>query len=122
MTQPVSKVVTAVMASLGLVGWAVPSPAHHSHSMFDLTIEKVITGKVKSFVFTNPHVFLFVNVPDPDGGPATTYAIEMSHVQNMIRRGITAATFKAGDEVTIKMNPLHGGRPGGNYVSVMKDG
>jgi hypothetical protein len=43
----------------------------------------------------------------------------MSHVQNMIRRGITAATFKAGDKITINMNPFRDGRPGGNYVTVV---
>jgi Family of unknown function (DUF6152) len=121
MTCNLSKTLVAGVASLGLIALAGPAAAHHSHSMFDLTSEKTVTGTVKTFVFTNPHVFLYLNVPESEG-KVTTYAIEMSHVQNMISRGITAASFKPGDPVTIKMNPLHDGRPGGNYVSVIKDG
>jgi hypothetical protein len=109
----------AVMAAFSAIP---PVAAHHSHSMFDLTTEQTITGSVKTFVFQNPHVYLFVDTPDGQTGKPATYVIEMSHVQNMISHGITAATFKPGDNVTIKMNPLHGGRPGGQYITISKDG
>ena len=99
-----------------------PAAAHHSHSMFDLTVEQTITGTVKAFAFQNPHGYLFVNVPNRETGELTTYVIEMSHVQNMLSRGITAATFKPGDNVTIGMNPLHSGRPSGEYITISKDG
>ena len=92
---------------------APPAAAHHSHSMFDLTVEQTIMGTVKAFAFQNPHGYLFVNASSSETGELTTYVIEMSHVQNMLSRGITAATFKPGDNVTIRMNPLHSGRPGG---------
>jgi hypothetical protein len=109
----------AIMAAFSAVP---PAAAHHSHSMFDLTVEQTIMGTVKAFAFQNPHGYLFVNVPDGETGKLKTYAIEMSHVQNMLSRGITAATFKPGDNVTIKMNPLHDGRPGGEYITISKDG
>jgi hypothetical protein len=51
----------------------------------------------------------------------STYVVEMSYVQNMIGHAITRETFKPGDEVTVKMNPLRDGRPGGSYVTVSKD-
>jgi hypothetical protein len=111
-------VASAVMAAFCAVP---PAAAHHSHSMFDLTTTQTITGSVKTFVFQNPHVYLFVDVAG-EGGKVTDYAIEMSHVQNTISHGITASTFKPGDSVTIKMNPLHGGRPGGQYITIAKDG
>jgi hypothetical protein len=66
---------------------------------------------VKSFAFQNPHVYLFVNVAERGSGEVTTYVVEMSYVQNMITHGITATTFKQGDRVTVKMNPLRDGRP-----------
>jgi hypothetical protein len=109
----------AIMAAFSAVP---PAAAHHSHSMFDLTVEQTIMGTVKAFAFQNPHGYLFVNVPDGETGKLKTYVIEMSHVQNMLSRGITAATFKQGDSVTIKMNPLHDGRPGGEYITISKDG
>jgi len=119
-----SNVSSGVAASAVMAGfWAiVPAAAHHSHSMFDLTTTQTITGSVKTFVFQNPHVYLFVDVADAGTGKVTDYAIEMSHVQNTLSHGITASTFKPGDSVTIKMNPLHGGRPGGQYITIAKDG
>ncbi len=109
----------AAMAAFSAIA---PAAAHHSHSMFDLTLEQTITGTVKAFAFQNPHVYLFVDVPDGQTGTPMTYVIEMSHVQNTLSHGISAATFKPGDDVTVKMNPLHGGRPGGQYITISKDG
>src|SRR5882757_1108084 len=102
----------APAAALAACLAASPALAHHSHSMFDLTTEETITGTVKAFSFTNPHVYLYVNVADGPDGTVRTHVIEMSHIQNMISRGITPATIKPGDNVTIKMNPLNNGRPG----------
>jgi Family of unknown function (DUF6152) len=101
---------------------AIPAAAHHSHAMFDSNAEQTITGTVKSFAFQNPHVYLFVDVPGDSNGQVTTYVVEMSNVQNMISHGITAATFKPGDNVTVRMNPLRNSRPGGSYVGISKDG
>ena len=101
---------------------AAPAAAHHSHVMFDSTTEETITGTVKSFAFQNPHVYLFVNVAERGSGEIITYVVEMSYVQNMITHGITATTFKQGDRVTVKMNPLRDGRPGGSYITVSEDG
>jgi hypothetical protein len=101
---------------------AIPAAAHHSHAMFDSNDEQTIAGTVKSFAFQNPHVYLFVDVPGDSNGQVTSYVVEMSNVQNMISHGITAATFKPGDNVTVRMNPLRNSRPGGSYVSISKDG
>jgi len=109
----------AIMAAFSV---APPAAAHHSHAMFDTTVVKTVTGTVKTFAFQNPHGFLYVNVTDGDAGKLTTYVIEMSHVQAMLSRGINATTFKAGDNVTIKVNPLRDGRPGGQYTTISKDG
>ena len=111
-------------AALIMATFSVSSPAtaHHSHSMFDLTAVQTIEGKVKSFAFQNPHVYLFVDAPDSRTGKIATYVIEMSHVQNTLSHGISADTFKTGDTVSVKMNPLHGGRPGGQYITISKDG
>jgi len=91
--------------------------AHHSHAMFDTSRETTITGTVTSFVYRNPHVFLYLDVKGEDG-KVVNWAIEMSNISNTESRGIYASTFKAGDLVTVKVNPLRDGRPGGNYTSI----
>jgi Family of unknown function (DUF6152) len=92
--------------------------AHHSHAMFDATQELTITGSVKTYVFANPHVYLFVDVKKADGD-LTTWQIEMSTVRNMMARGITATTFRDGDTITVRFNPLRSGASGGSYTQVI---
>ena len=90
---------------------------HHSHAMFDMTVEASITGTVVNFSYRNPHVYLYLDVKGADGAVAR-WAVEMSNIENMRTRGIVASTFRIGDVVTVKLNPLKNGRPGGNYTSI----
>ena len=91
--------------------------AHHSHAMFDTSREVAVTGAVTNFIYRNPHVFLYVDVKD-EKGEVMSFAVEMSNIANMERRGIYRSTFKVGDVITVKVNPLRDGRAGGNYTSV----
>jgi hypothetical protein len=105
-------------ASVAMVMCALaPVAAHHSHSMFDMTREVAVTGTVTVFSYRNPHVFLHVDVKNAQS-EVVSWAIEMSNITNMQSRGIYLSTFKPGDTVTVKINPLKDGRFGGNYTSV----
>jgi len=106
------------LVGASVLGISVPAQAHHSHAMFDHDREVTITGKVSDMAFTNPHVFLYVDVED-EQGEVVKYWIEMSNIPNMIRRGIGAKTFNVGDVVTVNMYPLRDGRPGGNYNTIV---
>ena len=107
--------ITAFVAVCVLVATA---SAHHSHSMFDMTKEVSLTGTVTSFSYRNPHVFLYVDVKN-EKGEVVSWAVEMSNISNMQSRGIYLSTFKVGDLVTVKVNPLKDGRLGGNYTSIV---
>lgn len=113
------KKMAAVAIVAVAVSWAsvIGVFAHHSHAMFDTSREVVLSGTVKSFVYRNPHVFLYVDVKG-DNGELRNWSVEMSNISNMERRGIYRSTFKVGDIITVKINPLKDGRPGGNYTSV----
>lgn len=100
-----------------IVCLAMPVSAHHSHAMFDHAAEVSVTGTVTNFSYRNPHVYLYLDVKDDKGG-VVKWAVEMSNVDNMRSRGIVQSTFRVGDVVTVKVNPLKNGRPGGNYTSV----
>jgi hypothetical protein len=113
---------TAIAITLVVAGVALSSArtvgAHHSHSMFDMSREVTLVGPVTNVSFRNPHVFLHVDVKG-DGGEVVSWAVEMSNISNMQSRGIFGGTFKVGDVVTVKVNPLKDGRFGGNYTSVV---
>lgn len=100
-----------------VVASAASAGAHHSHTMFDMSREVSITGTVTNYSYRNPHVFLYLDVTG-DNGDVVSWAVEMSNIGNTQRRGIYRSTFKVGDVVTVKLNPLINGRPGGNYMTV----
>ena len=107
--------VATIAVALALT--SVPLRAHHSHAMFDMAKEVTITGTVTNYSYRNPHVFLHLDVRS-DKGEVSSWAVEMSNITNMQSRGIFLSTFKPGDVVTVKINPLRDGRLGGNYTSV----
>jgi hypothetical protein len=111
-------ILTGLLAGAASFGIAGPAFSHHSHAMFDHTVEESITGTVSDFAYRNPHVFLYVDAED-ENGEMQHYWIEMSNIPNMIRRGIGANTFKVGDQVTVNFWPLKDGRPGGNYAKII---
>ncbi|MBI4886305.1 MAG: hypothetical protein HY824_04380 [Acidobacteria bacterium] len=110
--------VLAGMAAALLAGGVAPAAAHHSHAMFDTSRDVTLTGTVTAYSYRNPHVFLYLDVRN-DKGDVVSWTVEMSNIGNMQARSIFRSTFKPGDVVTVKLNPLKDGRPGGNYTSVV---
>ena len=107
----------ALMMSGFALGAAGVAGAHHSHAMFDMAREVSITGAVTNYSYRNPHVFLYLDVKG-DNGEVVSWTVEMSNIGNTQRQGIYRSTFKVGDVVTVRLNPLINGRSGGNYTSV----
>jgi hypothetical protein len=99
--------VLAVMVAL-----ACPVQAHHSFAMFDKNRLVTIKGVVRKVEWTNPHVFVFVEVTDPKGGK-TQYALECTSPNVLMRTGWKPGTVKAGDTVSVGLYPLRNGQPGG---------
>jgi hypothetical protein len=108
----------SLLACVLAVGSGGRAYSHHSHAMFDHTVEVTVKGTVSNYSFRNPHVFLYLDVTGEDG-KVVTWAVEMSNISNMLSRGIKASTFKAGDVITVTLNPLRNGRSGGNYTSII---
>jgi hypothetical protein len=90
--------------------------AHHSFAMFDFSKQVTIHGTVKEFQWTNPHVVLWVNVPEKPGEAAATWSLELTSPGNLTRTGWTRHAFTAGDEVVVELNPLRNGNHGGALV------
>ena len=89
--------------------------AHHSGVMFDGQKELSLSGTVKEFVFSNPHVSMVIAVPDEKGG-TSNWSVEAASVTGMVQAGWRKSTVKVGDSVTIVGHPLKDGRPGVQLV------
>jgi hypothetical protein len=96
----------------------LPALAHHSFAMFDATKTVTLEGTVKSFEWTNPHMWLTVSVPQANG-PAVEYPLEMQGIGGAVKFGWKRDTAKAGDKITVNMHPLRDGTHGGQLLSVV---
>ncbi|MBV8731833.1 MAG: hypothetical protein JO336_18650 [Acidobacteriia bacterium] len=105
--------------SWGMVFWgallARPAAAHHSFSMFDVSKQVALTGSVTSFEWTNPHVYIEIDVPGDTGG-VKHWSIELGSPSILRNSGWKHDTLKPGDKVTVIVNPLKNGNPGGFLV------
>ena len=105
-------------ASAVLIG-AVPAFAHHSFAMFDYNREIIITGSVKELQWTNPHIHLVVNAPDPKGVMAE-FDIEGGTPGNLRRQGWSRDVVKPGDKISVVIRPLKNGDNGGQLISAKR--
>ena len=110
----------AFLACIGLVVMlAVASvAAHHSPVMFDRTVSKTLVGTVVQFTWTNPHSSIQLDVPNDSGG-VDRWGVELGSPQSMARNGWRSNLLKAGDKVTVVVNPLKSGEFGGIFVSIV---
>lgn len=103
----------AILAAAAVVCTAVPAAAHHSFAMFDQKKIMALQGTVRQFQWTNPHAFIELEGP---GGQR--WSIELNSPNNLKRQGWTRVSLKAGDQVTVRINPLRDGSHGGLFLDV----
>jgi hypothetical protein len=117
------RTLTLGLVAMALVGAVVSdAAAHHSFAPFNLETEKTISGTVKKFDWTNPHTWIWVDVPNDKGG-VETWGIEGMSPNYLGRRGWTKNSLKPGDKVSIVVRPMRDGSPGGMFVrATLADG
>ena len=96
---------------------AAAAHAHHSFAMFDQSKQLSLKGTVREFQWTNPHAWIRLDVPGTDG-TKETWQVELNSPNNLKRQGWKSTSVKAGDQVTLVLNPLKDGSKGGLFVSV----
>src|SRR5687768_4683923 len=104
---------TACLAGLFLVAAVLPARtlAHHSFAMFDPANPITLSGVVTAFEWTNPHVYIELDVPDGTRG-AKHWTIELGSPSILMRSGWKFNILKKGDKVTAVVSPLRSGDPG----------
>jgi Family of unknown function (DUF6152) len=100
-----------------LAAGGAPALAHHSFAVFDHTRTITIKGAVTKFQWTNPHAFIEVDVPSPDGS-VKHFSIECTSINMMKRLGWKSTMIKAGDRVKAVVAPLLDGQPAGLLLEI----
>ena len=95
--------------------------AHHSFAMFDNEKEQVLEGTVKEFQWTNPHIWIQVNVTGADG-KTVEHSVEGGSPNGLRRSGWSKDTMKSGDKIVLTVHPFKDGSPGGSFVRATVNG
>jgi uncharacterized protein DUF6152 len=94
-----SSFVSLVLAAI--IG-AVPLSAHHSFAAeFDREAPFKVTGTVSKIEWTNPHIWIFVDVKEADG-KVTTWEFQGGPPSYLTRAGWNKTDLKPGDTVSIQ--------------------
>jgi len=103
--------ITASFATLSLFA-ALPAAAHHSHAMYNPNVRMTVEGTVKEYIWANPHVWVYVEIPDENGQPVE-WILESGAPASLTRSGWSPQSMKPGDLVTVTFGPLKDGTSGG---------
>ena len=118
----ISRRMTALAAAGAMMAGGGPALAHHSFAMFDHVNRITVAGTVSDFQWTNPHVFIMLDVPDGKGG-SKAYTVECASPNVLTRVGWKFNLIKRGDKISTLINPLRNGAPGGMLETVtLEDG
>jgi hypothetical protein len=116
---------TLISGALAILIAAAPADAHHSTAAFDTSRVIKLSGTITQFRWINPHASIKLDGVSEGDEPDGLWTVEMTAPNVLLNQGWTRTALKAGDKVTIYVNPLRNaitlndGSQGGLYVGVV---
>ena len=113
----------ALLVSVLLCGVATLAWSHHAAApVFDMNAEKTVMGAVKQVDWTNPHIWIWLDVQNASG-QVETWGFEGMSPNFLARRGWTRTSLLPGMRITVTFRPLRDGKAGGMFMTgKLKDG
>jgi hypothetical protein len=114
--------VVALGLSLAALASSAAHSAHHSTAMFDRGRVITLEGAVVDFQWTNPHAWIQVTAPGPDG-TLVEWSVECSSPNTLSRQGWTPGLLAAGQSIVMVINPMRDGTNAGLFIGMtLEDG
>jgi hypothetical protein len=104
--------VIAMIGGVAAVAWS-----HHAAApVFDMNAEKTVMGVVKQVDWTNPHIWIWLEVQNASG-QSETWGFEGMSPNFLARRGWTRTSLLPGMRITVTFRPLRDGKSGGMFMT-----
>lgn len=104
----------------GAFAVAAPARAHHSFAAeYDAEKAITLTGIVTNVEWTNPHIFIHLDVPDEQTGAKKAWKLEMGGPNALLRLGWKRDSLRPGDEITVDGSLAKDGSPLVNAKSIV---
>jgi hypothetical protein len=116
--------VRVAILGFGVCLTCAPIVAHHAFSAdFDINKPVKVQGIVTKIEWTNPHVWMYLNVKDETGN-VTNWGFEMGAPHQLQGRGWTRDLVKLGDELAVEGHRAKDASPrmNGRTVTMVKTG
>ena len=99
---------------------ALPVHAHHSFpAQYDASKPITLTGKVTKVEWTNPHIFIYIDVEDGETGDVVNWALEMGGPNALLRLGWKRDSLKPDDLITVEGSLARDGSNLANATSIV---
>jgi hypothetical protein len=105
-----ARVFLLVIAAAGMA--APAAHGHHSFAMYEREKTVTLSGTVKDYSWSSPHVIIQVLADSAKGGVAT-WVIEGSSPAVLARGGWTSTLLRPGDKISLGIHPRKDGATGG---------
>lgn len=115
---PMARVTDRALLVVAMIcGVSALASAHHAAApVFDMNAEKTVTGVVKQVDWTNPHIWIWLDVQNTTG-QAQTWGFEGMSPNFLARRGWTRTSLLPGMRITVTFRPLRDGKAGGMFMT-----
>ena len=115
---------TTIAAALSLTASvlvaALPAHAHHSFpAQYDESKPIELTGTVTKVEWTNPHIFIYIDVEDAESSEVVNWALEMGGPNSLLRLGWKRDSLKTGDIIAVEGSLARDGSPLANAQSIV---
>ena len=113
-----SKLFATLLGAVAVLSISASLFAHHGNAAYD-NKTTTVKGTVTAWVWTNPHTFLKFDAKD-DKGNVVHWLGEWNAPSTLVNFGITAKSFKVGQDVTVTMQGMaKSGEPIGRVTKVI---
>lgn len=81
---------------------SLPAQAHHSFpAQYDAAKPITLKGTITKVEWSNPHIFIYLDVPDAKTGEVVNWALELGGPNTLLRLGWKRDSLKNGDNITV---------------------